>query len=243
MGPENDSEDIFSIDIFELLESRDRALRLPAHVKYIVRELGYTCLRTFEELNEAKLDIMQAEVRTRFASKTRLDALSNASKLKVFGSFHAMEPALFEFSSGERNGILLSVAAAKQILRVYDKEKGRKTVGTKRSNPQMDPNATRAAKARRTETLNVDENQMGPRKSLNDYITNWFKNTKMKLIDYNEEHFEVLQESLQVKCKKCCTAPVKVTLTKEGRWKISNFTTHISKYHRGISFCINLPLS
>jgi hypothetical protein len=73
--------------------------------------------------------------------------------------------------------------------------------------------------------------------TLNEYVRNWFKNTRFLIdqkIAFLSEDFQVNDEDASIKCLKCSPAFViknNVQLTTDS-WKPSNFSSHLQKYHK-----------
>jgi hypothetical protein len=220
-----DAEDIYVI-------FQKCGLQMPNHITNLLKKLGYNSLRSFAQehpIDEQKLQNIEKNVRLHVARPKMIEKLNSledpsAAKIDLFGEIFADDPTEFSLLPGERSSITSAVELSATILKevkiptVQFASVFKKYLGFTRSQPAI-------TQEKQGQEIFIPSNTK--RRNLLDNTTHWVKGLKC---NYAVTDFTVDEESKAIFCHhKDHVKPVKtkIVLSKEGYWRISNFSRHV----------------
>jgi hypothetical protein len=225
--------------VFDLLREYD--VELSPQVQLILEKLKFNSVRTISMINIEKLEHLELDVRSLFASDEELLKMTQEDRIALFGEFFADKPQQFKLLAGEKCSIHAAVTMCKRLVQSYEKcylyDKFKNVTDLQRKKRQvqrhnantdniiLDIDQTNSAEG--TEEITLLVRRKG--KTLQQYIQQWFLSTKLKL-NVTSTDFEVVDNG--IKCTKCSNRPFKVTVDSSGGWKISSYMTHLRTAHK-----------
>lgn len=219
---------------------------LPTHIMNLMTKLEYNSIQAIAKLDSEDFEGLEDTIRSIFCTKKRLAKMEEKDLINLFGPMFFEDPCNdFQFLPGERAAISSAKEMCVTILEgvggkipyidftapvfknIMTPLRSKRPLSSTNSKPNTEESASESVEARNTQSK-VSEGK----KSLFSYISTWIcKNAKKNNYRISIEDFEVDEKNFQIVCKLKHPGPkqssLKVSVTSEGNWKISNFTRHL----------------
>ena len=232
-----------NISVFDLLARYD--VVLPAQLVNLLKEVDVTSLRTIAQIDSPEeIRNLEEAIKESVSNVSRFQ--DDAEKASLLGAKFSSDPNKFKFSYGEKLAIKDAVKMAKKILESKEKEYNFEWSGKRKRTVQHSDQLVKRARVMRDDASTTSSSETGScpsgesspptrkGKTLQQYLGNWFINTKMlteKQIAYLVTDCEVMTDVNKIKCLKCQTTS-NTQVDVNGSWKLSSFILHLEKYHR-----------